>query len=129
MDRGKLVAGFEPVDDRAVVNRPQLFATERMHNECLRQLGETFSRHLGEKAVCDTAFVDQTTNIEFIHSLAPPSCVCSFAVDAMRSRSVLDIAMPLTFALLGKGDDEERWLTEEEKGRMEPVFRDVLAEA
>ena len=124
----KLVARFEVPDDRTAVSRPQLFAIERMHDECERPLGEVFSRHLGEKAVCDTAFVDQTTYGELIYSLSRPSCLCSFAVDAMRSRSVLDIAMPLTFALLGKGDDGERWLTEEEKGRMEPVFRDVLAE-
>ena len=123
----KLVAGFETDDDRTTFNRYQLYAVEQMHENCRQQIGEVFTRHLRQQAVCDTAFVDQTTYAEFIHSLAIPSCMCSFSVDAMQSRSVLDIAMPLTFAVLDKGDGDEWWLTDEEQQRMQPVFRDVLA--
>ncbi len=124
---GNFMANSEIADGRLGFNRPQLFGVERMHGECERQLGEVFSRHLDEKAMCDMAFTDQTTYGEFIHSLARPSCMCTFAVDAMQCRSVLDIAMPLTFALLGKGDGEERWLSEGEQERMEPVFGDIMA--
>lgn len=123
----KLALGFESVGDRIRVNRYQLHGIERMHEEFRRQLGEIFTRHLRETAVCDTAFTDQTTYSEFIDSIAAPSCLCSFSIDAMGCRSVLDIAMPLTLALLGKGEEDERWLTAGEKRRMEPVFRDVLA--
>ena len=122
----KLVSNFEKPEGRPVLNRPQLFAVERMHDEFARLLHEILERHVKEKVACETAFIDQTTYIELIHSLARPSCVCSFAMDVMRNRSVLDIAMPLVFLLLGKSEDEERWLTDEEQKRVEPVFRDVL---
>ena len=122
----KLVAGFATDDDRTTFNRYQLYAVEQMHEKCRQQLGDVFTRHLREQAVCDTAFIDQTTYAEFIHSLAMPSCMCSFSVDAMRSRSVLDIAMPLTSAILCKGATDKRWLTDEEKQRMQPVFAELL---
>ena len=124
----RLIADFETLhDDRKRLNRPQLFAIERMHEECARLLGDTFTRHLGEKAVCDTAFVDQTTYAEFIKSLSRPSCTCSFAVDAMQSRAVIDIVMPLVSLMLGKSSDEAWWLSEDEQKRVEPLFGDVLA--
>jgi hypothetical protein len=126
----RLVASFETLnDDRKRVNRRQLFAIERLHEECARTLGDTFTRHLGEKPVCDTAFVDQTTYAEFIKSLSRPICTCSFAVDAMQSRAVIDIAMPLVSLMLGKDSAELWWwLSAEEQKRVEPLFGDVLAE-
>jgi len=80
------------------------------------------------RAQCYTSFLDQTTYAELIAALARPGCLCTFTMEAMQTRSVLDIAMPLVFALLGKEADDERWLTEEEKGRMKPVFHDMIAE-
>jgi len=124
----KLVAKLETPEGTVAMSRPQLLSIEYMHDESCRQLGEVFSRHLGERAQCYTIFLDQTTYAEFIAALARPGCLCTFTMEAMQSRSVLDIAMPLVFALLGKEADDERWLTEEEKGRMEPVFHDILAE-
>ncbi|MBT4501902.1 MAG: hypothetical protein HOC74_29490 [Gemmatimonadetes bacterium] len=124
----KLVATLETPAGTIAMSRPQLLSIECMHDESCLRLGEAFSRHLGEQAQCDTNFLDQTTYSEFIAALARPGCLCTFAMDAMQSRSVLDIAMSLVFALLGKEADDERWLTEEEKGRMEPVFHDILAE-
>ncbi|MDA1349892.1 MAG: hypothetical protein O3A47_13670 [Chloroflexi bacterium] len=111
---------------------PQLFAIQGMHGQCVQPLGEVFSHHLGQRAVGDVAFVDQTTYGEFIHSVSGSAgqdrCLCSFAVEAMRSRSVLDISMRLIFALLGRSEDSEQVLSEEDVKRVEPVFRDALAE-
>ena len=124
----KLVAVLETPVGTIAMSRPQLLSVEYMHDESGRQLGEVFSRHLGERAECYTSFLDQTTYAEFIAALARPGCLCTFTMESMQSRSVLDIAMPLVFAMLGKEADDERWLTEEEKGRMAPIFHDILAE-
>ena len=124
----KLVASLETPEGTMVMSRPQLFSIEDMHDEIGDRLGEVFSRHLGERAECYTAFLDQTTYAEFIAALARPGCLCTFTMESMQSRSVLDIAMPLALALLGKEPDDEGWLTEEEKDRMAPVFHDILAE-
>jgi|GEM_PF-2786236 hypothetical protein len=124
----RLMEIFETAEGRTTMNRAQLFAIERLHEECARLLGDIFTRHLGQKAVCDTAFVDQTTYVEFVHSLSRPSATCSFSVDAMQSRAVLDIAMPLISLMLGKDSAEAWWLSEEEQRRVEPLFGDVLAE-
>ena len=124
----KLVAELETPEGTIAMSRPQLLSIEYMHDDGCDRLGEVFSRHLGEQAQCYTAFLDQTTYAELIAALARPGCLCTFTMESMQSRSVLDIAMPLVFALLGKEADDERWLTEEEKGRMEPVFHDILAQ-
>ena len=128
----KLVAKLETPDGTTLMSRPQLLAMEGMHKQCVQPLGEVFSHHLGQRAVGDVAFVDQTTYGEFIHSVSGSAgqdrCLCSFAVEAMRSRSVLDISMRLIFALLGRSEDSEQVLSKEDIERMEPVFRDALAE-
>ena len=124
----KLVATLETPAGTIAMSRPQLLAIEHMHDEVSCHIGEVFSRHLGERAQCHTAFLDQTTYAELIAAVARPGCLCTFTMESMQSRSLLDIAMPLVCALLGKGADDESRLTEEEKGRMAPIFHDILAE-
>jgi flagellar motor switch protein FliM len=122
-----LVASLETPPGVTRMSRPQLFTIEHLHDKCCRPLGEgVFSHHLGEKAVCETIFLDQTTYAEFVGSLSRPACLCSFGVGAMQSRAVLDVTVPLALALLGKGADEDGWLTEEDKRRMAPVFQQIL---
>lgn len=123
----KLVARITAQEGEVSLTKPQLRAIESIHDRCWPQLDSTFSRHLGQSATSDTAFLDQTTYAAFSASLARPGCLCSFSVDALRARAVIDLAMPLASAILGKAEEEDPWLTEDEKARMMPVFQEILA--
>lgn len=127
----RLVETFEPADGWTKLSSPQLFTMELLHDECADLMAKTLSNHLGETALCNIAFIDQTTHLEYIQhvrSLSQSGCLCTFAINTMRSRAVLDMAMPLVFSILGKDDKENSFLTDDELARIAPVFRDVLSD-
>jgi flagellar motor switch protein FliM len=85
-----------------------------------RLLSSTFSGAMRAVVDVDTAFVDQTTYAELIHSLSNPACSYQFTFGTPEEartpgthggQAILDIAMPLVFAFVdrifgGKGSSE-----------------------
>ncbi len=127
----RLVETFEPAAGWTKLSSPQLFTMELLHDAYAPLLAKTLSHHLGDTAMCDTRFIDQTTYLEYIQhvrSLPRTGCLCTFSISTMRSRSVLDVAMPLVFSMLGKGANQDYSLTSDERARMEPVVRDILSD-
>ena len=86
----------------ARVNRDQLRILERLHDNFARLLSSTLSGAMRQVVDVDTAFVDQTTYGEYIKSLSNPSCSYQFAMRPTRGQAVIDIAMPVVFALVDR---------------------------
>ena len=113
----------------ARVNKDQLRALENLHDNFARLLSSTLSRATRAAVKVDTAFVDQTTYAEFIMSLSNPSCSYQFTLGTTNGQAVVDVAIPLVFALVdrvfgGKGSPqgvEPRQLTPIEIGEMNRV--------
>lgn len=86
----------------ARVNKDQLRTLESLHDNFARLLSSTFSGAMRRVVDVDTAFVDQTTYGEFIKSLSNPSCSYQFTMRPTRGQAVVDIAMPVVFALVDR---------------------------
>lgn len=86
----------------ARVNWDQLRTLESLHDNFARLLSSTFSGVMRQVVDVKTAFVDQTTYAEFIMSLSNPSCSYQFTMRPTRGQAVVDIAMPVVFALVDR---------------------------
>jgi flagellar motor switch protein FliM len=86
----------------ARVNKDQLRTLENLHDNFARLLSHTFSSAMNAVVDVDTAFVDQTTYAEFIMSLSNPSSSYQFTLAPTSGQAILDIAMPLAFAMVDR---------------------------
>jgi flagellar motor switch protein FliM len=86
----------------ARVNKDQLRTLESLHDNFARLLASSLSGIMRAVVDVDTAFVDQTTYGEFIHSLAKPSCSYQFTLGPTGGQAIVDVAPPLAFALIDR---------------------------
>ncbi|MBT6144328.1 MAG: hypothetical protein HOH74_02790 [Gemmatimonadetes bacterium] len=115
----------------ARLNKTQMRTLENLHENFARLLGSTFSAAMRQVVNVDTAFVDQTTYREFIMSLSNPSSSYQFTLAPRHGQVIMDIAMPVSFALVdsahgGKGSSaglDARQLSQLEMGVLAKVVR------
>ena len=118
----------------ARVNRDQLRTLENLHDNFARLLSSTFSGAMRTVVDVDTAFVDQTTYAEYIHSLSNPSCSYQFTLGPTNGQAIIDFAMPVTFAFVdrifgGKGSSQgvdARQLSQIEMGVIAKIVKRVV---
>ncbi len=118
----------------ARVNKDQLRTLESLHDNFARLLGSSFSGAMRQVVDVDTAFVDQTTYAEFSMSRSNPSCSYQFTLGPTHGQAVLDIAMPVVFAVVdricgGKGSSqgiENRQLTAIEMGIINKITKRII---
>ncbi len=93
-------------------NKMQMRAMESLHEEYAQRLAGVYSHHMRAPVTADVAFMDQTTYAEFVASLSNPNVAYQFQASSMGvGEVVMDVAMPLVFALVdrchgGKGSPE-----------------------
>jgi flagellar motor switch protein FliM len=118
----------------ARVNKDQLRTMENLHDNFARMLSGSLSKHMRAVVDVDTAFVDQTTYAEFVMSLSNPSCSYQFHLGPTGGQAIIDVAMPVAFALVdrmhgGKGSSrgvDARQLTQPEMGIMARLCKDMV---
>ena len=118
----------------ARVNKTQLRTLENLHDNFARLLSSTLSRTMRAVVDVDTAFVDQTTYAEFIMSLSNPAMSYQFTLGPTRGQAILDIAMPVAFAMVdralgGKGSSQgvdARVMTPIEIGEVNTVVKSMI---
>lgn len=118
----------------ARVNKDQLRTMENLHDNFARLLSGTFSKHMRAVVDVDTAYVDQTTYAEFIMSLSNPSCSYQFRMNPTPGQAIIDIAMPVVFAIVdrvhgGKGSSQgvdARQMTQAEMGILARVCKNMV---
>ena len=97
----RIVTGYD-FKHPARVNKDQLRTLENLHDNYARLLSCTLSGAMRAVVDVDTAFVDQTTYAEFITSLSNPSCSYQFTLGPTNGQAIIDVAMPLVFALVDR---------------------------
>jgi hypothetical protein len=109
----------------AVGVQVELEDLESIHTELATQTGAILSTCLERAVEVELLSVARCTRAEFIGALTNPSCTYSFAMSPLPCRVILDLPMPLAFALLNHHPEWSR-LTPDEMGRLRTPIGQVM---